>query len=42
VFKRWYLPDTLPDVRPRKKVGDSMSLEEFAKRNVGEKELEDG
>ncbi|KAJ3494854.1 hypothetical protein NLJ89_g10724 [Agrocybe chaxingu] len=41
-FKRWYLPDTLPDVRPRRQVvsGDALSLEEFAKRNVREKELE--
>ena len=34
VFKRWYLPDTLPDVRPRRKVSDSMSLDEFSKRNA--------
>lgn len=41
VFKRWYLPDTLPDVRPRRQVGDAMTLEEFAKRKVRERELEE-
>jgi ribosomal protein S4 len=40
VFKRWYLPDTLPDVRPRKKVTDTMTLDQFAMRNVKEKELD--
>jgi ribosomal protein S4 len=39
IFKRWYLPDYLPDVRPRRKVfGDDQSqLQEFAKRRQKEK-----
>jgi ribosomal protein S4 len=41
VFKRWYLPDTLPDVRPRRKVSDKMTLAHFALRNEKEKELEE-
>ncbi|KAF8664116.1 hypothetical protein AX16_000806 [Volvariella volvacea WC 439] len=47
IFKRWYLPETLPDVRPRLKVttGDMSSLMEFAKRRgtepTYEKELEE-
>lgn len=48
VFKRWYLPQTIPDVRPRRAVfagDDKLDLEEFAKRKLQarekEKELED-
>lgn len=43
IYKRWYLPETLPDVRPRRKVlgNDQASLEEFAKRKRKEKELEE-
>ncbi|PPR01195.1 hypothetical protein CVT26_016076 [Gymnopilus dilepis] len=42
VFKRWYLPDTLPDVRPRRRVfaDDKNDLEEYAKRRTRAKELE--
>jgi ribosomal protein S4 len=41
IFKRWYLPETLPDVRPRRKVlgDDKASLEEFALRNKKEQDL---
>ncbi|KAG6875668.1 hypothetical protein C0992_002900 [Termitomyces sp. T32_za158] len=41
VFKRWFLPETLPDVRPKRKVlgDDKASLEEFALRKKKEKEL---
>ncbi|KAJ7705369.1 alpha-L RNA-binding motif-containing protein [Mycena rosella] len=40
LFKRWYLPGTLPDVRPRKKVfgDDDGALQDFAKRRQREKE----
>ncbi|KAF9527243.1 hypothetical protein CPB83DRAFT_815981 [Crepidotus variabilis] len=45
VFKRWYLPDTLPDVRPRREIlerrSDKMTLEEFAKRNEKQKDLDE-
>ncbi|KAG6908448.1 hypothetical protein DXG01_004531 [Tephrocybe rancida] len=43
VFKRWFLPETLPDVRPKRKVlgDDKASLEEFALRKKKEKELEE-
>jgi ribosomal protein S4 len=44
VFKRWYLPETIPDVRPRRKVlagDDKASLEEFARRRKKEKDLEE-
>ncbi|KAJ7100630.1 hypothetical protein B0H15DRAFT_816745 [Mycena belliarum] len=39
LFKRWYLPGTLPDVRPRKKVfgDDEGTLLEFAKRRQKER-----
>ncbi|KAF8901145.1 hypothetical protein CPB84DRAFT_1777805 [Gymnopilus junonius] len=42
VFKRWYLPDTIPDVRPRRRVfaDDKNDLEEYAKRRTRAKELE--
>lgn len=42
IFKKWYLPDYLPDVRPRRKVfGDDKDLlQEFAKRKEKEKEKE--
>ncbi|KAK2467908.1 hypothetical protein APHAL10511_000203 [Amanita phalloides] len=44
IFKRWYLPETLPDVRPRKQfgkgTGDLASLEEFAKRKQKQKDYE--
>lgn len=33
IFKRWYLPATLPDVRPRTAVGDTLVLDDFAGRN---------
>lgn len=41
IFKRWYLPETLPDVRPRRKVlgDDKSSLEEFALRKKKEEDL---
>ncbi|KIJ60787.1 hypothetical protein HYDPIDRAFT_116851 [Hydnomerulius pinastri MD-312] len=34
IFKRWYLPATLPDVRPRQQtpVGDTMALDDFVGR----------
>jgi len=34
IFKRWYFPETLPDVRPRRQVlGDNKSyLQEFVLR----------
>ncbi len=43
IFKRWYLPETLPDVRPRRKVlgDDSTDLEAFALRKNKEKALEE-
>ena len=43
IFKRWYLPETLPDVRPKRKVfgDDTALLEEFAKRKRKEAELEE-
>ena len=44
VFKRWYLPETIPDVRPRRKIlagDDKASLEEFARRRKKEKDLEE-
>ncbi|KAJ7604644.1 hypothetical protein FB45DRAFT_955538 [Roridomyces roridus] len=43
IFKQWYLPDYLPDVRPRRKVfgDDKGSLQEFAKRRKREKEQEE-
>ncbi len=44
IFKKWYLPETLPDVRPRKQFGkgdgDQAALEEFAKRKQREKDFE--
>lgn len=33
IFKRWYLPGTLPDVRPRKTQGDDLMLNKWANRN---------
>ncbi|KAG6811562.1 hypothetical protein H0H92_006866 [Tricholoma furcatifolium] len=44
VFKRWFLPETLPDVRPKRKVlkgDDKASLEEFALRKKKEKALKE-
>lgn len=44
MFKRWYLPETIPDVRPRRKIlagDDKASLEEFARRRKKEKDLEE-
>jgi ribosomal protein S4 len=43
IFKRWYLPETLPDVRPKRKVfgDDTASLAEFAKRKWKEAALEE-
>jgi ribosomal protein S4 len=42
VFKRWYLPDSLPDVRPRRQIfsGDNLNLELYARRKLKEKQLE--
>uniref|UniRef100_A0A8H8CI16 RNA-binding S4 domain-containing protein n=1 Tax=Psilocybe cubensis TaxID=181762 RepID=A0A8H8CI16_PSICU len=42
VFKRWYLPDTIPDVRPRRQVigDDKTDLEHYAKRKTRVKEQE--
>ena len=44
IFKRWYLPETLPDVRPRKQfgqgTGDLAALEAFAKRKKKEEDFE--
>jgi|ERR1700722_12675327 len=42
VFKRWYLPSTLPDVRPRRKIAgdDAATLNTFAMRkDQAQKEL---
>ncbi|KAI6032648.1 hypothetical protein F5J12DRAFT_179911 [Pisolithus orientalis] len=35
IFKRWYLPATLPDVRPRNRVpvADTLALDDYAGRN---------
>lgn len=43
VFKRWYLPDSLPDVRPRRQVfsGDNLDLELYARRKLKEKKDEE-
>jgi ribosomal protein S4 len=43
VFKRWYLPDSLPDVRPRRQVfsGDNLDLELYARRKLKEKKEEE-
>ncbi|KAJ3495407.1 hypothetical protein NMY22_g19942 [Coprinellus aureogranulatus] len=45
IFKRWYLPETLPDVRPARynaPAGDDKgALEEFAKRKRREREYEE-
>ena len=43
VFKRWYLPDSLPDVRPRRQVfsGDNLDLELYARRKLKEKKQEE-
>ena len=43
VFKRWYLPDSLPDVRPRRQVfsGDNLDLELYARRKLKEKRQEE-
>jgi ribosomal protein S4 len=42
VFKRWYLPETLPDVRPRKQIigDDATDLEAFALREKQKKREE--
>ncbi|TRM55979.1 hypothetical protein BD626DRAFT_587542 [Schizophyllum amplum] len=41
IFKRWYLPSTIPDPRPRRLVlDDKADLEEFAQRRQREKEYE--
>ncbi|KAJ6551428.1 hypothetical protein B0H19DRAFT_1157605 [Mycena capillaripes] len=42
IFKRWYLPDYLPDVRPRRKVfgDDKAQLQEFANRRMKERAQE--
>ena len=43
IFKRWYLPETLPDVRPRRQVlgDDKAYLQEFALRKKKEKDEEE-
>jgi len=44
VFKRWFLPENIPDVRPRRTVlhgDDKASLEEFAMRKNKAKELDE-
>ncbi|KAJ7220512.1 hypothetical protein GGX14DRAFT_354032 [Mycena pura] len=43
IFKRWYLPDYLPDVRPRRKVigDDGDALAEFARRRQRAREREE-
>ncbi|KAF9259250.1 alpha-L RNA-binding motif-containing protein [Marasmius fiardii PR-910] len=43
IFKRWYLPDNIPDVRPRKAImaDDKSMLEEYAGRKQREKEYEE-
>ena len=43
IFKRWYLPDNIPDVRPRKAImgDDKNALEEYAGRKKREKEYEE-
>ncbi|KAI6000851.1 hypothetical protein EDD15DRAFT_2484065 [Pisolithus albus] len=35
IFKRWYLPATLPDVRPRNRtpISDTLALDDYAGRN---------
>ncbi|CAL1710646.1 unnamed protein product [Somion occarium] len=33
LFKRWYLPDTIPDVRPRKTADDSILLNKWARKD---------
>ncbi|KAI6044549.1 hypothetical protein EDC04DRAFT_3105841 [Pisolithus marmoratus] len=42
IFKRWYLPATLPDVRPRNRtpISDTLALDDYAGRNE-QKEEED-
>lgn len=42
IFKRWYIPDNLPNIRPKKVVkgDDKESLEEFAGRKQREDEYE--
>ena len=42
-FKRWYLPDNIPDVRPRRAVfsgGDKLDLEEYARRKLRARQQE--
>lgn len=43
IFKRWYLPETLPDVRPRRAVAgdDKEQLAQFAKRKQREMDYEE-
>lgn len=43
LFKRWYLPDNIPDVRPRKVImgDDKTMLEEYAGRKQREKDYEE-
>jgi ribosomal protein S4 len=43
IFKRWYLPDNIPDVRPRRAVfsgGDKIELEEYARRKLRARQQE--
>ncbi|KAJ3737241.1 hypothetical protein DFJ43DRAFT_1046816 [Lentinula guzmanii] len=49
IFKKWYVPDNLPNVRPRKAISgdDKIALEEYAGRKVKddgyeEEEIQDG
>jgi ribosomal protein S4 len=45
IFKRWYLPETLPDVRPARHTApasdDKSQLAEFARRKQREKDFEE-
>ncbi|TFK24127.1 alpha-L RNA-binding motif-containing protein [Coprinopsis marcescibilis] len=45
IFKRWYLPETLPDVRPKRSTApssdDQAALQDFARRKQREKTFEE-
>ena len=45
IFKRWYLPETLPDVRPARLIApasdDRRELAEFARRKERERDFEE-
>lgn len=44
IFKKWYIPDNLPNVRPKMlgKQGDTDTLEEFAGKKRREEEYTEG